>query len=70
MSVIKKCVSVKEKGVQVHRLTDLASKRAWIAEFCDTLSGFADLENTADHGLAENFDQDSRLFMSGSSDCV
>ena len=23
--------------------------------FCNTLSGFADFENSADHGLAENF---------------
>ena len=43
-------------------------KNAKIVDFSDTLSGFADLENTADHGLAENFGPDSRLFMSESVD--
>ena len=37
-------------------------------DFCDTLSGFADFENTADHGLAENFVPDSGLLMSESVD--
>ena len=36
--------------------------------FCDTLSGFANFESTADCGLAESFGPDSGLFMPGSSD--
>ena len=44
-------------------------KYARIADFCDTMSGFADFESTADRGLAENFGPDSGLCMSGSSDC-
>ncbi len=36
--------------------------------FFDVLSGFVDLENTVDCGLAENFGPDSGLFMPGSLD--
>ena len=34
---------------------DFPLKSARIANFCNILSGFADFENTADRGLAENF---------------
>ena len=37
-------------------------------DFCDALSGFTDFEIIVDRGLAENFDLDSGLLMSGSSD--
>ncbi len=36
-------------------------------DFCNILNGFADFENTAECGLAENFGADFGLFMSGSS---
>lgn len=58
----------KEVGEQVHRSMDLALKSARVADFCKTLSGLADVKNTADRRLAENFVPDSRLFLSGSSD--
>ena len=38
------------------------NKSTRIADFCDTLSRFADFENTADRGFAENFGPDSALF--------
>ncbi len=46
----------------------MALKSARIVDFCDTLNGFEDFENTADHELAGNFGLDAGLFLSGSSD--
>ena len=40
---------------------DLNLKSAWIADFCNALYRFADFENTADCGLAEEFGLDSGL---------
>lgn len=51
--------SVYEGGEQGPRSKDWASKSACIADFSDTLSGFADFKNTADHVLTENFGPDS-----------
>ena len=45
----------------------MTSKSALVADFFDTLSGFADFASTADRGLAESFSPDSGLFMSESS---
>ena len=41
-----------------------------IADFCNTLSGFADFESSADHGLAENFNLARIPDSSGMSESV
>ena len=49
-------------------MADLALKSSRIVDFGDKLSGFADLKNTVDRGLAESFGPVSGFCQSRSSD--
>ena len=61
-----------EGGGGVNRFADrrnLAFKSVRIADFCNKLSGFANLKDTVDHGSAANIGSDSGFFLYRSSDC-
>ena len=55
-------------GKYVRGLTDLVLKRALVADLCEKLRVFADLENKADGRPTGNLGQDSGSCLSSSAD--